>query len=66
MMTKTYKWSHDEEITAEEFIKRLVPLVDGPVQMLWECDGDMFMSDYHKLTVAAAHLRIFKEQIDES
>ncbi len=61
-----YKWSHDEEITAEEFLTRLVPLVDGPVQTLWECDGDMFMSDYHKLTVAAAHLRNFKEQIDEA
>ena len=65
-MTKTYNWSYNEEITAEEFIKRLLPLVEGPVQMLWECDGDMFMSDYHKLAQAASHLRIFKEQIDEA
>ncbi len=65
-MTKTYKWSYDEEITAEEFIKRLVPLVDGPVQMLWECDGDMFMSDYSKLRDAAAHLRNFKDEMEKT
>jgi hypothetical protein len=51
---KTYKWSYEEEITAEEFLMRLVPLVNGPVQMMWECDGDMFMSDYAKLCDAAA------------
>ena len=65
-MTKTYKWSYDEEITAEEFIKRLVPLVDGPVQMLWECDGDMFMSDYSKLCDAAARLRNFRDEMEET
>jgi hypothetical protein len=36
MMTKAYKWSYDEEITAEEFLMRLVPLIDGPVQTLTE------------------------------
>jgi hypothetical protein len=59
---KTYKWSYEEEITAEEFLMRLVPLVNGPVQMMWECDGDMFMSDYAKLD-AAALLRAFEEQV---
>ena len=60
---KTYKWSYEEEITAEEFLTRLVPLVNGPVQMMWECDGDMFMSDYAKLCDAAALLRAFEEQV---
>ena len=60
---KTYKWSYEEEITAEEFLMRLVPLVNGPVQMLWECDGDMFMSDDAKLCDAAARLRHFKDQM---
>jgi len=61
---KTYKWSYNEEITAEEFLKRLVPMVNGPVQMMWECDGDMFMSDYSKLCDAAARLRNFKDQME--
>ena len=65
-MTKTYKWSYDEEITAEEFLTRLVPLIDGPVQMLWECDGDMFMSDYSKLRDAAARLRNFKDEMEKT
>jgi hypothetical protein len=66
---KTYQWSYEEYITAEEFLKRLEPLVNGPVQMMWECDGDMFMSDYSKLREAAARLRNFKDQMkgtDES
>lgn len=51
------KWSHDEEITAEEFIKRLKPMVCGPVSTLMECDGDMWMSDYSKLVSAFWHLK---------
>jgi len=65
-MTKTYRWSYDEEITAEEFLTRLVPLIAGPVQTLWECDGDMFMSDYSKLADAAARLRNFRDEMEKT
>lgn len=51
------KWSHNEEITAEEFIKRLKPMVCDPVSTLMECDGDMWMSDYNKLVSAFWHLK---------
>ena len=27
-----YKWNYNEEVTAEEFIKRLIPLVCDPYQ----------------------------------
>jgi hypothetical protein len=63
MMPKKYNWTYDEKITAEEFLLRLVPLVNEPVRTLWECDGDMFMSDYAKLCDAAARLRVFQEQV---
>ena len=51
-MSELIKWSHDEEITAEEFIKRIQPMVCEPVSTLMECDGDMWMSDYSKLVSA--------------
>jgi hypothetical protein len=64
---KTYKWNYDEEeITAEEFLLRLVPLVNGPVQLMWECDGDMFMSDYAKLREAAGRLTRFKDEMERT
>jgi len=63
MMPKKYNWTYDEKITAEEFLLRLVPLVNGPVRTMWECDGDMFMSDYAKLCDAAARLRVFEDQV---
>ena len=64
MMPKKYNWTYDEKITAEEFLLRLVPLVNGPVRTMWECDGDMFMSDYAKLCDAAARLRNFEDQVN--
>lgn len=64
MMPKKYNWTYDEKITAEEFLLRLVPLVNGPVRTMWECDGDMFMSDYAKLCDAAARLRNYADQVN--
>jgi len=51
------KWSYDEEITAEEFIRRIQPIVCDPVSTLMECDGDMWLSDYSKLVSAFWHLK---------
>tara|TARA_R110000772_G_scaffold209328_1_gene319866 strand:- start:118 stop:348 length:231 start_codon:yes stop_codon:yes gene_type:complete len=45
-------FGYDVEVTPEEFIMRLKPLVCDPVSTLMECDGDMWMSDYSKLVNA--------------
>ena len=59
------KWSHNEEITAEEFIKRIQPMVCDPVSTLMECDGDMWMSDYSKLVTAFWRLTNAVEEMDK-
>jgi hypothetical protein len=45
-------WEYNVEITPEEFIMRLKPLVCDPVSSLMEFDGDMWLSDYSKLVDA--------------
>jgi len=47
--TKTYKWNYTESVTFEEFVKRIYPLINGPVTTLSECDGDMWLTDLQKL-----------------
>tara|TARA_R110001632_G_scaffold180257_1_gene300324 strand:- start:398 stop:622 length:225 start_codon:yes stop_codon:yes gene_type:complete len=61
-----YKWKYNEEVTAEEFIQRLIPLVCGPVDTLWNCEGDMFMSDFHKLCEAARQLEQVKRDLESN
>jgi|TARA_R110002167_G_scaffold25887_3_gene89333 hypothetical protein len=45
-------WEYNVEITPEEFIMRLKPLVCNPVSTLMEHDGDMWLSDYSQLVDA--------------
>jgi hypothetical protein len=59
------KWSHNEEITAEEFIKRIKPMVCDPVSTMIECDGDMWLSDYQKLVSAFYRLTSAVEEMDK-
>lgn len=68
------KWSHNsrhnapwqhEEITAEEFIKRIKPMVCDPVSTMLECDGDMWLSDYQKLVSAFFRLTSAVEEMDK-
>ena len=49
------KWGN-EEVTALELFKELDKLVCDPVRNMQEMDGDMYMSDYQKLS--QAHWRI--------
>ena len=49
---KKLPWTHDEKITAEEFIIRIEPLICGPVRTMNECEGDMWLSDYRQLMEA--------------
>lgn len=62
---KNIYWSHSEKITAEEFIRRIAPKILDPVQTMQECDGDMWMSDYRKLTDASAKLSNAIRELDE-
>ena len=40
MSDKLYSWSYLEEVTLEDFIKKVTPLVSNPVQNLMEMDGE--------------------------
>jgi hypothetical protein len=48
----TLSWNYDEEISMEEFIRRIAKLVCEPVRTLQELDGDMYLSDYRDLNTA--------------
>jgi hypothetical protein len=50
------RWTYEENVTAEEFIARLAPLVCEATSNLREMDGDMFVSDYRNLCEAAGRL----------
>lgn len=55
-------WGYGEEkITPREFIRRITPLITGPVSNMRDCDGDMWISDYAKLGEAADKLERIKE-----
>ena len=45
------QWGN-EEVTALELFKELDRLVAQPVMNLYEMDGDMYLSDYRKLSDA--------------
>jgi hypothetical protein len=49
------KWGH-KEITILELFEKLNEFVCEPVRNMHEMDGDMYMSDYQKLS--QAHWRI--------
>tara|TARA_R100000664_G_scaffold34229_2_gene55377 strand:- start:3873 stop:4124 length:252 start_codon:yes stop_codon:yes gene_type:complete len=62
----TYRWNYEEEITIQEYVKRLRPLVVDPVRNVWEFEGDMLMSDFQKLNEASNRLNNLINQIEES
>jgi hypothetical protein len=47
-----YRMGHQEYGTADQFLAKLEPKIIGPVQMMQECEGDMYLSDYQKLVGA--------------
>ena len=55
MKQQKIKWGH-EDVTMLELFKELDKLVCDPVRSMQEMDGDMYMSDYQKLS--QAHWRI--------
>ena len=62
----TYKWNYEEEVTIQEYVKRLHPLVADPVRKVWEFEGDMLMSDFQKLNEASNRLNNLIDQIENN
>ena len=60
----TLSWSYDEEVSMEEFIRRIAKLVCEPVRMLQELDGDMYLSDYRSLNSAFWRLHNAVQRLD--
>ena len=48
MATKTANipWSHNEDVSAEEWIRRTHDLVGDSLDNLYQLNGEMYMSDY--------------------
>ena len=62
----TYKWNYEEEVTIQEYVKRLHPLGADPVRNVWEFEGDMLMSDFQKLNEASNRLNNLIDQIENN
>ena len=65
MSDKLYSWSYLEEVTLEDFIKKVTPLVSNPVQNLMEMEGDMYLSDYRDLQEASNRLLNLLKQFEK-
>jgi hypothetical protein len=65
MSDKLYDWSYSEQVTLEDFIKKLTPLVKDPVQSLMELEGDMYLSDYRDLQEASNRLVNLLRQLEK-
>lgn len=62
---KKYKWFYGNsvEYTLEEYISKVDALIYGAVGQMRECDGDLFMSEYHKLMDGADKLNYLNSQL---
>ena len=54
---------NEEQMKAEDFIVKISELVDGPVNMMRECEGDLYCSDQRKSSQAASFLYLAAEEI---
>ena len=44
-----YRVKHNEWGTAEEFINKLLEYIEEPLESMQQMDGDMYLSEYHRL-----------------
>ena len=51
------------QMKAEDFIVKISELIRGPVDMMRECEGDLYCSDQRKLSEAAELLHIAAVEI---
>jgi hypothetical protein len=56
---KTYRWSYNEQISAEEFIERIAPVIADIASSLHDMEGDIYLSDYRKLLEIGARCANF-------
>ena len=54
--TTPIHWNGNKYLTPAEFLVRINDLISQPLDNIAEMDGDMYMSDYRKLTDAKWHL----------
>ena len=52
-----------DQMKAEDFIVKISELIRGPVDMMRECEGDLYCSDQRKLSKAADLLHLASEEI---
>ena len=68
----TYRWGWDDDtnqpimLTLEEYVRRLAPLIVGPVASMQDLDGDMMMSDYQKLVDATWRIKSILKMLDQN
>ena len=63
--TSPIHWNGNEYLTPVEFIIRINDLISQPLDNIAEMDGDMYMSDYRKLTDAKWHLYHAMKDLEE-
>jgi hypothetical protein len=45
----TLRWDWETQVSPEEFLNRITPMIQEPLRNMNEMEGDMYMSDYQKL-----------------
>ena len=61
-----YRWSHNEDISLPEYIRRLAPMVSEPCSSMWDYEGDMLMSDFRLLNEAGMRLTNLVSMLDDT
>tara|TARA_R100000306_G_C4251524_1_gene80706 strand:+ start:92 stop:295 length:204 start_codon:yes stop_codon:yes gene_type:complete len=52
-MAKKYVWKYNEQqVTIEEYIKKINELTENAINNLREMEGDMYLSDFRNLCTA--------------
>tara|TARA_R110000824_G_scaffold1928_2_gene9419 strand:- start:531 stop:740 length:210 start_codon:yes stop_codon:yes gene_type:complete len=63
---KKYHWFYeDNSYTLEEYLNKVEELISGATGQMQELDGDLFMSEYHKLIEGSVKLSYLNEQLKE-
>jgi hypothetical protein len=63
---KKYSWNYaGDKYTLLEYLKKVNELIDSPVNQMQECDGDLFMSEYQKLSTASYKLPNLIDQLEK-
>jgi hypothetical protein len=61
---KKYNWFYnDNKYTLEEYIEKINELISSATTQMEECNGDLFMSEYHKLMNGAYKLSWLNDQL---